>query len=204
MESRFVVIDGIDGAGGETQTRLLTEFLKRNGIEFVKIESPKYSTGVGKAIRDFLDGKIELPPEARFLLFATDVMMDKPTIEKARREGRFIVADRYITSTIAYQTASELKLEKLIKVVKLLGFPEADLIILIDIKPETSMRRKMKEVGSLDRHETDLEYLRRVREAYFEEARLNVLGRWVVVDGEKSIGEVHEETVEKVLNLLKV
>lgn len=203
MRSKFVVIDGLDGAGGETQTRLLVEFLKRNGIPFVKIESPKYSTEVGKVIKAFLNGRLELKPEARFLLFATDVIMDKPTIEEARKDGKFIVADRYITSTIAYQTASGLKLEKLVKIVELIGFPKADLIILIDIEPETSMKRKMKETGSLDRHEVDLEYLRRVREAYFEEVKLNVLGKWVVIDGERSIEEIHGKIVERVLKLLR-
>ncbi|HDJ96572.1 MAG TPA: dTMP kinase [Candidatus Aenigmarchaeota archaeon] len=204
MGTGFIVIDGLDGAGGETQTKLLVNYFKRNRIGFVKIESPNYSTEIGKVIKDFLNCKLELEPEARFLLFGTDVIMNKPIIEGAKKEGKFVIADRYITSTIAYQVAAGLNLNNLIKVSELMGFPKPDIIILIDIKPETSMKRKMKEKGDLDRHEKDLKYLSKVREAYLKEASLNVLGKWFIVNGEKSIEEVHKEILKIVHQFFKI
>ncbi len=82
-------------------------------------------------------------------------------------------------------------------------YPEADVIIFTDIKPETSMKRKLKEHGRLDRHEKDLKFLRRVREFYMREIKENVLGKWIVIDGEKSIKEVHEEILKFINPYLK-
>ena len=81
----------------------------------------------------------------------------------------------------------------------LLDFPKADLIIFFDIKPETSMKRKREEKGNLDLHEQDSEYLRKVRKSYEKEIAKNIMGKWVVIDGEKSIHNVNKE----ILKLIK-
>jgi thymidylate kinase len=88
------------------------------------------------------------------------------------------------------------------KLIELLKYPKADAIIFIDIKPETSMDRKIKEHGKLDKYEKDLEFLKKVREFYMKEIKKNVLGKWIVIDGEKSKKEIHEEIL-KVINSLK-
>jgi thymidylate kinase len=81
-------------------------------------------------------------------------------------------------------------------------YPKPDLIIFIDVKPEIGMKRKLDEEGKLDRHERDLEFLRRVRDFYFREIKESVLGKWIVIDGERSKKEVHEDIL-KVINSLK-
>jgi dTMP kinase len=198
----FVVIDGLDGSGKGTQTKLLIEHFKEKNIPFKFIKSPDYETPVGETYRKYLDGKFEMETDSIFLLVASDVMMSKPKIEKAIEEGKIIIAERYITATIAFQCANGLLYEKAIKLVELMEYPKPDLTIFIDVKPETGMKRKLSQEGKLDRHEKDLEFLRRVREFYLREIKENVLGKWVIIDGEKSKKEVHEDIL-KVINSLK-
>jgi len=200
----FIVIEGIDGAGGETQTKLLEEYLKSKGKECVRIESPDMSTPVGRAYNEYLYERFHMSNEAVFLLCGCDVIINKPLIKKAKKEGKIIIADRYITSTIAYQSANNFPFEKALKFVELMEYPRADLIIFMDISPRTSMERKKREKGMLDKHEKDVEYLKMVRKFYLEEIKRNVLGRWVMINGERSVKKIHEEIVKIVNKELEI
>jgi len=198
----FVVIEGLDGSGKGTQVKSLIEHVQKNNIPFEFIKSPNYQTPVGDAYRKYLDGEFEMKTDSVFLLVASDVIMNKPKIEEAGKEGKIIIAERYITATIAFQCANGFPYERAVKLVELMKYPKPDLIIFIDVKPETGMERKLGQVGKLDRHEKNLEFLKKVREFYMREINENVLGKWVVIDGERSKKEVHEDIL-KVINSLK-
>jgi dTMP kinase len=198
----FVVIEGLDGAGGHSQTDLLKKYFDKKNIQYIFVKSPEYETEVGRSIRDYLDGKINLKPEQAFILFATDVLNSVPKIKEGLRKRRIVIADRYITSTIAYQCAREFSLDSALNFVRSHSFPESDSIIFIDIKPEMSINRKMEEYGKLDKHEKDLKFLKKVREFYFKEIKENVLGKWFVIDGKRSKEEIHKDIL-KIINSLK-
>ena len=189
----FVVIDWLDGSGKGDQIKFLIEHFQKNNIPFEFIKSPNYDTPVGKTYRKYLDGEFEMKTDSVFLLVESDVIMNKMKIERAIEEGKTIIAERYITSTIAFQSANGFSYEKAKKLVELINYPKPDLIIFIDVKPETGMKRKLGQMGKLDRHEKDLEFLKRVKEFYMKEIEENVLGKWVVIDGERSREEVHED-----------
>ncbi len=186
----FIVIEGLDGCGGETQTKLLEEYLKKNKIPHKIFRSPGYSTQIGKRIKLYLDEKIKLNPEDAFKLFASDTLLTSKKIEK--ETGKLVAMDRYITSTIAYQAARGFDFEKGVEFAECTNYHKPDAIIYIDIKPETSIERKKKEKDKLDYHEGKLHYLEKVREFYKQEIKRNVLGKWFVINGEMSIQEVHE------------
>ena len=199
----FVVIDGLDGSGKGTQVKLLINHFKKNNILFEFIKSPNYKTPIGEAYRRYLDGGFEMKTDSVFLLVASDVIMNKPMIEKTTKEGKIILAERYITSTIAFQSANGFPYKKALKLVELMEYPKADLIIFIDVKPEIGVKRKFDQEGKLDRHEKDLGFLRKVREFYFKEIKENVLGKWIVINGEKSKEEVHKEILKFINPYLK-
>ena len=199
-----IVIEGLDGAGGETQTKLLVEHFKTKNIAYKFLKSPNYDTPIGKAIKAYLNEEFLMDPDSTFLLFCVDNMLNAKRIEKASKENKHVIIDRYITSTIVFQGARGLLFEKAIKFTKLLEFPRVDVIIYIDICPKTSMQRKQKEKGSLDMHEKNIEYLGRVRKLYLEEAKKNVLGKWFIINGEKSIEEIHQEILEIIHKELKL
>ncbi len=198
----FIVIEGLDGAGGSTQSNLLKEFFEKKNIPCVFLKSPEYETEIGKSIRDYLDGKLNLKPEQAFLLFAMDVLNSVPMIKEGLEKNKVVIADRYITSTIAYQCANGFSYEKALNFARMHKYPEPDAIIFIEIKPETSMERKMKEHGKLDRHEKNLKFLRKVMELYQKEIKENVLGKWFVIDGERDIKKIHEDIL-KIIGSLK-
>jgi dTMP kinase len=198
----FIILEGLDGAGGSTQTKFLKEFFEKKKIPHIFVKSPNYETEIGKSIHDYLNGKFNLRPEQAFILFASDVLESIPIIKKGLDEKKVVVADRYITSTIAYQCANNFSFDSALNFVKLHEFPEADAIIFIDIKPETSMKRKKKEHGKLDRYEKNLKFLKKVRDFYQIEIKGNILGKWFVVNGERDIKKVHEDIL-KIINSLK-
>ncbi|NCN39090.1 MAG: dTMP kinase [Candidatus Aenigmarchaeota archaeon CG_4_10_14_0_8_um_filter_37_24] len=197
---KFIVIEGLDGCGGETQTKLLKEYLAKNNISHKAFRSPDYSTDIGKAIKSYLDGKLSLDPESAFTLFASDTLLTSKKIQKTKTN--IVIMDRYITSTIAYQSARGLDFKKGIAFAKLMDYVKPDAIIYIDIKPETSMKRKQKEKGKLDYHESNLSYLEEVRRFYEQEAKRRILSKWHAIDGEKSIEQVHEDVLSIVKKFL--
>jgi len=198
----LIVLEGLDGAGGSTQTNLLKKFFEKKKIPYVFVKSPEYGTETGKIIRDYLKGKIKLKPNQAFILFATDVLNSIPMIKKGLGENKVVVADRYITSTIAYQCANGYSFESALNFVKLHNYPKADAIIFIDIKPKTSRKRKLKEHGKLDKHEKNLKFLKKVRDFYLKEIEQNILGKWFIINGERSKKKVHEDIV-KIIEMIE-
>jgi len=187
----FIVIEGLDGCGGETQTKLLKKYFKKNKILHKIFRSPDYSTQIGKRIKLYLDEKIKLGHEDAFKLFASDTLLTSKQIEK--ETDKLVIMDRYITSTIPYQAARGFDFEKGIGFAETMNYVKPNAIIYIDIKPETSISRKKKEKGKLDYHESKLEYLKKVKKFYLKEMKRNVLCKWFIIDGEKNIQEVHKD-----------
>ncbi len=197
---RIVVIDGIDGAGGETQSKLLLKFLKDKGIPAVKLTYPDYSGPIGRLLHEYLHKKFELSPEMQFLLYSADYVKDQEKIKKLLKEGKTVICDRYFTSTLAYQGLRGFPLEKALKFARMFGIRKPDIVIFLRISPETSIKRKYREKKSLDRNESDKAFLGRVSRFYEGLIEKQVFGKWVALDGEKSIEKVFEE-IRKVLGM---
>lgn len=200
MKSRMIAIEGLDGAGTETQSKLLLDYLKEKDILAERICYPDYSKPIGKLIHEYLHNKFDFPPDVQAILYAADMVKDRDKINKWLKEGKTIILDRYITSTIAYQGFRGFPVEKIINLAELFTLPKPDIIIYLKVSAEISIERKLKEKPELDRNETDKEFLEKLARFYLELAKKNVFGKWVVVDGEKSREEVFEE-VRKALEL---
>lgn len=200
----FIVLEGLDGAGTSTQSSLLKEFLKKRKTPFTFVKSPDLDHPVGRLYDDYLNEKFDLNTEQVFLLCAIDVLNSVPRIKKGLKEEKFVIADRYITATLAYRDAKGFPMDKGLKLIDILDFPKPDLIIFLDIDPETSIKRKSDQKRNLDLHEKDLDYLKRVRESYKKEISKNILGKWIVIDGDRgrSKKEIHEDIL-KVINSLE-
>jgi dTMP kinase len=197
---KFIVIEGIDGAGSETQSDLLVEFFKKRKIPVEKLTYPDYSGSIGNLIHQFLHKKYEFSPEIQFLLYFLDFLKDKEKIKKWQKQGKIVIADRYFTSTLAYQGQKGISLKNALKIAKIFDLPKPDLIIYLKISPKTSVKRKFKEKKNLDRHESDKKFLGKVAKFYEKIIKKQIFGRWVMVNGEKPIKEVFSQ-IKKTLNL---
>lgn len=196
----FVVLEGIDGAGGEVQSKLLFEYLKSQGKDVIKLVYPDYSGPIGKFIHDYLHKKHEFSNEILFLLHSADRLKDKGRIKSWLEEGKTVIADRYFTSTLAYQCTDEQKLDAALKFADAFEIQKPDIIIYLNVSPETSIERKFKEKNSLDRNEENKALLEKVSKSYENLIEKQVFAKWVVVDGEKS----KEEVFSEIKNILKV
>lgn len=194
---KFIVFEGIDGAGGETQSKLLSSYLGKGAKN---LSYPDYKNPIGKIIHQYLHNQYDLPVETQFLLHSADFIKDAVKILKWLDEKKTVIADRYFTSTIAYQGLRGFELKKALRFAEIFNIPKPDLIIYLDISPETSMRRKLEEKGNLDRNEKDKKFSKELKAQYRKMAKKSIFGEWVVINGEKSIEEVFEE-IKKIIDL---
>lgn len=187
----FIVIEGLDGAGGETQSRILAKLLRRKGKRVILLRYPDYKNPIGRLIRDFLRRKFNLGADVEFSLYATDMVKDIQKIRRVLDSKGFVIADRYLTSTLAYQALRGFTHEKGLKFAELFSIPKPDIAIFLDISPQTSIRRKLGEHSVLDRYEEDIDFLEKVRRSYMRLIKSRAFARrWIIIDGEKSVGKV--------------
>lgn len=196
MRGKLIVFEGIDGSGKAVQIRRLVKRLRNRGFRIRLFGYPDIKSDFGEILNRFLEGKRELDPKTQFLTFAADIMKDQEIVNKLLKKGRFVIMDRYLPSTLAYQVAHGLSFKKGLALLSALQPIQPDLIILIDIEPRMAVERRKKRRGNrrMDRHDRNVRLLKRVRRNYLKMAKEGVLAkRWVVVDGRGGEREVSED-----------
>jgi dTMP kinase len=200
MTGKIVVIEGADGAGGEEQSKRLLNLLKERGVPAIRHAYPDYDDPIGRIIHDFLHRKYEFSPQMLLLLYTSDFVKDLDKIKSWLEQDMIVILDRYFTSTLAYQTMQGLKREDILQMAEIFKIPKPDYIIYLKISPEVSLERKVREKESLDRNESDREFIGKVLDSYDELIKKGVFGQWYVVDGEKPIEGVFSE-IRKILKV---
>ncbi len=140
------------------------------------------------------------------LFFAARYLWIEEVVKPALREGKIVLTDRCHTSTAAYQGYAEggslEQIEGISKVV--MGDTLPDAVILLDVSPEVSMKRRQEDKGGDPFDKEGEDYLKRLVAGYRKMAREGWGNlRWYVVNGEGGIGEVSagiKEILEKILD----
>ena len=200
MKGKLIAIEGIDGAGGETQSKMLIDYIRSRKIPCERVYYPEYGNPIGDFIHDYLHKKHDLPVDMQFLLYATDMVKDRDKVLEWVKHGKMVIADRYFTSLLAYQVMRGFPLESALRFADIFRLPKPDAILLLKISPEISIRRKKGEKRDLDRNESDRTLQRKISESYESLAKNQVWGSWFVIDGEKSKEEVFSQ-IRKVLRV---
>lgn len=149
MQGKLIVIEGADGAGKATQTKLLTDRLKQEGVAVKTMEFPRYEdTFFGTYIKEWLDGEhgdfVELDPRLSAVLFAGDRFESRDQLTTWLAEGNHVILDRYVSATLLHQGAKLNDVEKrgafILWVERLeheiFGAPRPDLVVYLDMPPE--------------------------------------------------------------------
>jgi dTMP kinase len=106
---KLLAVEGIDGSGKRTQVDLLTAALQARGHSVYSTGFPQYDSWFGKMVGQFLNGELgpleSVDPHFTVLLYAGDRFEAKPKLEAALNNGQIVLADRYIGSNLAHQTA---------------------------------------------------------------------------------------------------
>ncbi|CAN5519507.1 dTMP kinase [soil metagenome] len=193
-KGKIIVIEGIDKAGKTTQANLL---LKKFKSKCVKFDFPDYTTPIGKEIKQFLDGKRVYSDQVKMMLLSANRWEKKTEIDRVIAKGTTIIMNRYYQSNLVYGVSKGLELDWLVALDE--GLPKADLVIVIDIKTDTLVTRSKNSV--VDTFEKDRELIRKVKKTY---RLLAKKFNWYVIDGEKSVDDVHSQVLRIVRNTVKI
>ncbi len=154
---KFFVLEGMDGSGKATQTKLLVQGLKDKGFEVMKIDFPQYSKASAGLIENYLKGMYgsseEVGPYRASIFYACDRYDLSFQIRQWLQEGKMVVADRYVASNIGHQGGKLITRKKAWdKYItwlhhleyELFGIPKPDYTLILKISPELSMRMSNK------------------------------------------------------------
>jgi dTMP kinase len=194
----FIAIEGGEGIGKSTQSKLLKAWLEQEGETVVLSREPGGSD-LGIEIRKILlsHSTGEISPRAEALLYAADRAHHVySVIRPALAQGDVVISDRYFDSSIAYQGAGRVlepgEVARISRWATESLFPT--LTIIIDLPPQVGLAR----LKSKDRLESQpIDFHERVRQEFLQLAALDP-ERYVIIDGNQSIEDTHTQIISKV------
>ncbi len=187
----FISFEGVDGSGKSTQINKLIQYLEDNKKDYIFLREPG-STDVGEKVRDIvLDKDNYVTPFTEVLLYATSrAQLVEEKIIPALQANKIIVCDRYVDSSVAYQSARDIKYNDIIEVNTLATrdiLP--DITFFLDIDPSIGKKR-VASSGKEDRIEAEkLEFFQKVSDNYRKLANNNK-ERFITIDANLSIDEI--------------
>ena len=193
---RLIVLEGGEGAGKSTHAKYVREWLAQRGRDAVATREPGGSP-LAEAIRELVlrewQEGIDAPTEL-LLMFAARAAHLHARIRPALESGRDVVCDRFVDATYAYQGAGrgmrETDIDALAEIV--LRKLRPDLVLVLDIDPETGARRVSRR-GASNRFDAEaLEFQSRVRKAYLRRAARD-RKRYAVIDANRDPAAVQAD-----------
>jgi dTMP kinase len=216
---KLIAIEGIDGSGKATQAELLATALGARGVRCARFSFPRYDSSFGGLVGRFLDGdfgKLDaVDPHFSALLYAGDRFEAKEGLESALSSGQIVLADRYVGSNLAHQTARVAPAQRAeflgwLRHLEygIYGLPPEDLVIYLRLRPAEAQRLVGRKAArsytrqTLDLQETDCGHLEQARQMY---EVLAAERNWVTVecfdphaDAVRSPEEIHREMLAAV------
>ena len=188
----FITFEGTDGSGKSTQFRLFAEYLSQNGYDVVLTREPG-GTVISEKIRNIIldpDNR-EMDPMTEALLFASSRAQHvEQLIRPAINEGKIVLCDRFMDSSIAYQGYGR-GLGDCVRVINeyAVGGLQPDITFYLDLDPDTGRKRNIK-AGKSDRMEQErMEFHQRVYNGYKELSSI-YKDRFVSIDASLTIEEI--------------
>jgi len=194
----IVSIEGLDGSGKSTIIEKVAEKLMKHNID-VLITSEPTNGPVGKLIKEYLkQQQIERDRSLEALLFAADRLWHwKNVIQPAVISGKIVITDRYLHSSLAYQSTNLIEEKWILEINKYV--PDPDISVFIDVPPEICLKR-LKESGRSLSIMENIENLEVVYKRYLD---LVKRGKLRVINGLRKVEEISDEIVEVILSSLR-
>ncbi len=196
---KFITFEGCDGCGKSTQLKMLSDYLSAEGVPHIFTREPGGGR-ISEQIREILlSGKnMEMTDECEALLYAAArVQHLRDRVEPALSEGKLVICDRYVDSSLAYQAYARGLGVDFVKKINAFALENylPDLTIFIDLTPEAAFRRK-KGADENDRMElAGMQFHQRVYDGYKALAKESP-ARVVCVDGNKTPDEIFRSVLE--------
>ena len=180
MKGKLIVIEGLDGSGKATQTQYLYERCRQAKKNVAKVSFPNYEDNSSALVKMYLNGQMGNINDVNVFAASTFYSVDRYATfhmyyQKQYEEGTIIIADRYTTSNIVHQ-ASKLPLQERPAYIQWLedleytrmGLPRPDKVLYMDMEPAIArqliQKRYKGNLGEMDLHESNFEYMMACRE----------------------------------------
>jgi dTMP kinase len=196
QQGTFITFEGGEGCGKTTHSKKIKKYLESKGHKVVLTHEPG-GTALGRKIRGILLFRgSRLSPLSELMLFCADRAEHvNKVILPSLAQGKVVICDRFIDSTVAYQIYGRGLPEDLVRYLNAVSsyglIP--DITFLLDVAPEVGVKRAAKEKGGRDRFESEkMDFHGRIRAAYLDIAKAS-RSRVKVIDSQKGISSVESE-----------
>ena len=205
-KGKFIVVEGLEGAGKSSAIKVIEQALKEKKIDFVKTREPG-GTVLAERLREIVksaDHQETLTQETELLLmYASRSQLLANVIQPALSQGQWVIGDRHDLSSRAYQGGGRQfnnEVMDAIADVTLKGF-KPDLTLYLDLDPQIGLARAQAR-GELDRIEVEkLDFFQRVRAKYLEYAAQDE--SIITIDAAQPMAKVHDDIYTAITNYLK-
>lgn len=193
MKGKFIVLEGLEGAGKTTATQAIVEALRAKGIENLVFTREPGGTPLAEKLRHLIKYEIEEPITDKaelLMLYAARIQLVENVIKPALAEGKWVIGDRHDLSSQAYQGGGRQLDKQLLTNLKnsILADFEPDFTLYLDLDPAIGLARA-KGRGELDRIEQQaLDFFQRTRQRYLELVKDNP--KAVIINAEQNIEKV--------------
>ncbi|MFC1640520.1 dTMP kinase [Patescibacteria group bacterium] len=188
-KGKLIVIDGTDGAGKETQTRLLVRALKKAGEKVKTLDFPQYHTKSAGLVENYLEGRYgdrasDVDPYVASVFYAVDRYdAAQVKLQKWLDDGAMVILDRYVSANMGHQGAKikdpierEQYFDWLFELeFEIFGIPKPDARFILYVDPEVGQKladrkwtKAQHNLSKKDIHETDLSHLQQAAKVYRE------------------------------------
>lgn len=199
MRGKFVTFEGCDGCGKSTQLSMLNAYLTEQGIAHVFTREPGGGK-ISEAIREILlNGKnAEMTDECEALLYsASRVQHLHDTVEPALAEGKLVICDRYVDSSLAYQAYARGLGEEFVAQINAYALKNylPDATVFIDLTPEEAFARKHGADENDRLEQAGMAFHKRVYEG-FDSLAKRYPQRFIRVNGRQTPQEIFKDVIK--------
>ena len=203
MKGKFITLEGIEGSGKSTSLEDIANVLDKNSINYISTKEPG-SGSLGNDLRSLLlnnDNKISDEVELLLMMADRKNHLDSLVIPNLNN-GNWVISDRYLDSTYAYQGGGrKIDFALIDGLSNSLNFPAPDLTILFDLPVEIALERA-KQRANLDRFEKEsIDFHNRIRNTYRFRAGEDSK-RIKIVDSSVGFQEVKDQVVNIISQFL--
>ena len=223
---KLIVIEGTDCSGKETQSNMLLERLKKDGLKMEKKSFPMYDTPTGYVLGAcllgkphmgeciFKEGTTNVPPKVAALYYAADRLYNIETINRMLEEGITVILDRYVESNMGHQAGKfkdkKDKIEMMDWLEKLefdlLELPKPDMVLFLYMPYQYTIELRNNRKEAADGAEKDVEHLKNAERTYSlmaEKYNYDII-QCVKNDKVRTIEEIHEDIYNIVKSKLEI
>jgi dTMP kinase len=187
---KFIVLDGTDGSGKATQTKLLVDNLRLSGFEVEMADFPQYDKKSAGMVEEYLNGKYgQLPPRVASIFYAVDRFDASFKIREWLEAGKIVIANRYVTANAGHQGGNIPDRQDRMRYFSWLNnleyeifkIPKPDLNIIIHVPAHIAQKLVDKKQASVRKYvdgkkrdilEADLKHLKNAEKVYLEISKI--------------------------------